>query len=78
VKERDIRIGEHCYVGSAAVFAPGAGLADHTMVALGSLVARRFRRRNLIIGGVPAETLREGFDWETQRVVDEVGGAPAQ
>jgi len=75
VKDRDIRIGAHCYIGSAAVFAPGAGLSDHTMVALGSLVARRFRRPNVIIGGVPAETLREGFDWETQR---EVGMAPAE
>jgi acetyltransferase-like isoleucine patch superfamily enzyme len=74
VKNRDIRIGKHCYVGSAAVFGPGAGLADHTMVALGSLVARRYRRRNVVIGGVPAETLREDFDWKTLPVEDESGG----
>jgi acetyltransferase-like isoleucine patch superfamily enzyme len=73
VKERDIRIGKHCYVGSAAIFGPGAGLADHTMVALGSLVARRFHRRNTVIGGVPAETLREDFDWEALQVEDEAG-----
>jgi acetyltransferase-like isoleucine patch superfamily enzyme len=78
VKERDIHIGKHCYVGSAAIFGPGAGLADHTMVALGSLVARRYHRRNVVIGGVPAETLREDFDWETPQVEDETWGPRAE
>ena len=78
VKQRDIRIGKHCYVGSATIFAPGSGLADHTMVALGSLVARRFHRSNLVIGGVPAETLREDFDWEAKDVVEGAGAVPSE
>ncbi len=71
VKERNIRIGERCYVGSGVIFAPGAGLADNTMVALGSLVARRFHRPNVVIGGVPAVVLRENFDWRTQQALGE-------
>lgn len=64
-RDRSIRIGEDCYVGSRSIFGPGAALSDRTMVAIGSLVARRFPRRNVLIGGVPAETLRENFDWKT-------------
>jgi acetyltransferase-like isoleucine patch superfamily enzyme len=71
VKERSIRIGERCYVGSGVIFAPGAGLADNTMVALGSLVSRRFHRPNVVIGGVPAVVLRENFDWRTQQAIEE-------
>jgi acetyltransferase-like isoleucine patch superfamily enzyme len=81
VVERDIRIGERCYVGSAARFGPGAAIKDNTMVALGSLVARRYPRADLLIGGVPAEVLRENFDWQTQRQLDApttpAGPAPA-
>jgi acetyltransferase-like isoleucine patch superfamily enzyme len=79
VKERNIKIGERCYVGSGVIFAPGAGLANNTMVALGSLVSRRFHRPNVVIGGVPAVVLREDFDWRTQQAMAETRpGAGAQ
>jgi acetyltransferase-like isoleucine patch superfamily enzyme len=83
VKQRSIRIGERCYVGSGVIFAPGAGLADNTMVALGSLVSRRFHRPNVVIGGVPAVVLKENFDWRTQQLLDGNGtgggaGAPGE
>jgi acetyltransferase-like isoleucine patch superfamily enzyme len=67
--EHSIHIGEDCYVGSHTICGPGAALPDHVMVALGSVVARRFRRSHVVIGGVPAETLREDFDWRTQQAV---------
>jgi len=70
VVERDVRIGERCYVGSASVFGPGAAIKDNTMVALGSLVARRYPRGNLLIGGVPAEVLRENYDWKSKRQLE--------
>jgi len=79
VVERNVTIGERCYVGSASLFGPGAVIKDNTMVALGSLVARRYPRGNLLIGGVPAEVLRENFDWKTKRQLDappEAGAAP--
>jgi len=77
VVERNIRIGERCYVGSASLFGPGAVIKDNTMVALGSLVARRYPRGNLLIGGVPAEVLRENFDWKTKQQLD-APAAPAR
>jgi acetyltransferase-like isoleucine patch superfamily enzyme len=76
VVERNIKIGERCYVGSASVFGPGAAIKDNTMVALGSLVARRYPRGNLLIGGVPAEVLRENYDWKSKQQL-EAPAAPA-
>lgn len=76
-KEHSVHIGEDCYVGTHSIFGPGASLPDHVMVALGSVVARRFRRSHAVIGGVPAETLRENFDWRTQQATAEPGETPA-
>jgi acetyltransferase-like isoleucine patch superfamily enzyme len=74
--DANIRIGARCYIGSACVFGPGAVIKDNTMVALGSLVQRRFPRGNLLIGGVPAEILRENYDWQTKRQLAAPAAAP--
>ncbi len=78
-KKRAIRIGERCYVGSHTLFAPGSGLGDNTMVALGSLVSHRFHRPNLVVGGVPAIVLREDFDWRSHEAIpgEDEPGEPA-
>lgn len=58
-----IKLGEHNYIGSAARFAPGSGLAARTLVAMGSVVTSRFTQDELMIGGVPAKIIREHFDF---------------
>ncbi len=63
--ERDIQIGENNYIGSAARFAPGSAIGDNNLVAMGSVVTKRFGARNLI-GGVPALAIRESYDWKTR------------
>lgn len=66
VAERDIRIGRNCYLGSAIRIAPGAALNDNTLVAMGSVVTKRFKVSNAMIGGVPAEVLKENYDWRNR------------
>lgn len=61
-----IVIGERCYVGSAVRFGPGAGVASHTMVALGSVVVGRFEQEGCLVGGVPAKALKAPYDWESK------------
>jgi len=63
VTDRDIRIGRDCYIGSAVRFAPGSAVGDHTMVALGSVVTKKFTDSRLLIGGVPASVLKQNVDW---------------
>lgn len=67
VSERNIRIGEHCYVGSAVRFAPGSSVGNNSIVGLGSVLTREFNDENVILGGQPAKVLREKYDWKTQK-----------
>ena len=64
--DRDIEIGPDCYIGSAVRFAPGAGVGEHVIVAMGSVVTKRFEVSNAMIAGVPARVLREGYDWKME------------
>lgn len=59
---RDIRIGRDCFLGSAVRFAPGSGVADRTIVAMGSVVTKFIAETDVVVGGVPARILkaREG------------------
>lgn len=65
-KDPDIRIGSGCYIGSRVLFAPGAGVGDGCLVALGSVVARRFEEPNCLIAGVPARIVRRDFFWKEE------------
>lgn len=58
VMDRDITIGHACYIGSAVRFAPGAGVADRTVVGIGAVVVRRFDETDVVIGGAPARCLK--------------------
>ena len=60
-----VAIGSMCYVGSAVRFSPGAGVGNHCLVALGSVVTKRFDNEYLTVGGVPARVINEEHDWTT-------------
>ena len=64
VEDRDISIGENCYIGSAVRFAPGSAIANNTLVAMGSVVGKKFMQDNALIGGVPAALIRENYFWK--------------
>ena len=66
VTDRDIRIGSDCYLGSAVRFAPGAGVGDNVIVAMGSVVTKKFETSKAMIGGVPATILKEDYDWKLE------------
>jgi acetyltransferase-like isoleucine patch superfamily enzyme len=56
-----IVIGDGNYIGSAVRFAPGSGIADRTIVGLGSVVTKRFTQSDVMIAGVPARVIKEGY-----------------
>ncbi|GAB4504237.1 MAG: hypothetical protein Fur0043_12300 [Anaerolineales bacterium] len=64
--DRDIQIGRDCYLGSAVRFAPGSAVGDNTIVALGSVVTKKFTETQVMLGGVPAKILRENYDWRKE------------
>jgi acetyltransferase-like isoleucine patch superfamily enzyme len=67
VRDRNIDIGADCYLGSAVRFAPGSGIGDNVLVAMGSVVSGVIPVDNALVGGVPAKVLKEKYDWKTQR-----------
>jgi acetyltransferase-like isoleucine patch superfamily enzyme len=55
---KPIRIGEFCMVGAGVKFVPGAGIANNTVVALGSVVTKTFEAPFVLLGGNPAKLIR--------------------
>jgi len=66
VIDRDIRIGRDCYLGSAVRFAPGSAVGDNVIVAMGSVVTKKFDVTEAMIGGVPATVLKKNYDWKLE------------
>lgn len=64
VRERDVKIGSDCYVGSAVRFAPGSSIADRVVVAMGSVVSGAIPESNALVGGVPAKVLKSDYNWK--------------
>ena len=62
-RDQSIVIGNDVYIGSSCLFAPGSGVADGCLVALGSVVTRRFEDKQCVIGGNPARLLMSGHYW---------------
>ena len=63
IADHDIFIGEHCYIGSAVRFSPGSSVGDNTLVAMGSIVTKKFDENKVMLGGVPAKVLKENYSW---------------
>lgn len=60
-----ISIGNNCFVGSGSILLYGVHIADNTIIAAGSVVAKSFEEGNVIIGGNPAKvlcTIEEFYD----------------
>ena len=53
-----IEIGDFCYLGSEVRLAPGARLAERSILALGSVLAGAIEQPGSLVGGVPAKVIR--------------------
>lgn len=67
VEDRDITIGENCYIGSAARFSPGSSIGDRTLVAMGSVVTKKFIESDVLLGGMPAKILKQNHHWRDKQ-----------
>jgi acetyltransferase-like isoleucine patch superfamily enzyme len=55
---RDIVIGDNCYLGSAVRFTPGSGVGNGVMVGMGAVVTKRIEDDNVVVAGLPAKVVR--------------------
>ncbi|MDP1664544.1 MAG: hypothetical protein Q8L79_05390 [Methylobacter sp.] len=58
VEDRDIRIGDNNYIGSAVRFSPGTSIGNNNIVALGSVVLSKLVCDSSLISGFPAKPFR--------------------
>lgn len=64
--DRNIIIGNSCYVGSAVRFTPGSSIGNNVLVGLGSTVTKKFGSDNVMIAGAPAKILKESYNWNNE------------
>jgi maltose O-acetyltransferase len=57
--ERDIVIGDDCWIGDNVFIREGVVLGDRTIVGANSVVTKSFAGGNQIIAGIPARVIRE-------------------
>lgn len=70
VRDRNIIIGENCYIGSAVRFAPGSSIGNNNLIGLGSIITKKFTSKNVIIAGQPANIIRENYNWRTREDIE--------
>jgi acetyltransferase-like isoleucine patch superfamily enzyme len=57
--DEPVKIGKYCWIGAGASIMPGVILGDWVIVAAGAVVTKSFPNGYCIIGGVPANLIRE-------------------
>lgn len=62
----DVMIGNHCWIGQDAMILKGVTLANGTIVAARSLVAKSVAEENTIIAGVSAKVVRRNVGWNRE------------
>lgn len=71
VADRNIEIGENCYIGSAARFAPRASIGNNVLVGMGSVITKRIKGDYVMVAGVPAEVVKKNYDWKRMNDIGE-------
>ena len=65
---RDIRLGDHVWVGRDVSLLKGAEIGDHCILGMGALVTGKFPEPNCSIAGNPAKILKTGIDWSIHHI----------
>jgi len=63
----DVIVGNHVWIAAHCVLLKGVHISDDSIVATGSIVTRKFDRKNIVIAGNPAIVVKEGINWTRQR-----------
>jgi len=59
-----IRLGANNWIGCDCHLLKGAAMADHSVLAAGSLLNRAHADSHLLLGGRPAKVLKQGIGWQ--------------
>ena len=62
--EGDITIGNHVWIASHCIIGKNTSVTDDCVVAQHSLLSKAYDKTNCLIGGIPAQILKEDFSWK--------------
>lgn len=60
---KDIKIGNHVWIGLRTIILKGVEINDNCIVAAGAMVNKKFKDKNVILAGVPAKIVKRNVDW---------------
>lgn len=60
----DVIIGDHCWVCNNVNILNNTEIGKNSVISLGSIVTKKFKQSNILIGGIPAQVLRRGINWD--------------
>ncbi len=60
---REMKIGNHCWVGRNVTILKNTKLADDTIVGFGAVVSSSFAESHTAIAGNPAKVVKKGITW---------------
>jgi acetyltransferase-like isoleucine patch superfamily enzyme len=59
---KEVKIGNHCWIGQRAMVLKGVTLADNVIVGAGAVVAGNFPS-GVAVAGIPAKIIKENVSW---------------
>jgi acetyltransferase-like isoleucine patch superfamily enzyme len=59
---KEVKIGNHCWIGQRAMILKGVTLADNVIVGAGAVVAGNFPS-GVAVAGIPAKIIKENVSW---------------
>ena len=62
----DIKIGNHCWVGTRCMILKEAHLPDNCILGAGSLLNKKHNDKNCVYAGIPAKKVKEKIYWERE------------
>lgn len=64
---RDIKIGNHVWIGMQAIISKGVEIPDDVIVGAKAMVVKSVPKSHVAIGGVPAVIIKEDVTWSLDR-----------
>jgi acetyltransferase-like isoleucine patch superfamily enzyme len=67
---KDIRIGNHVWLGKFVKILKGSIIGDNSVIGINSMVFGEIKNNSLAVG-VPARTVKENITWQIERIYDD-------
>lgn len=65
---KDIRIGDHVWIGNGVSIMKGASIGNDSIIAMKALVSGKTYSNNSILAGLPAKVIKENVTWSLKKL----------